>query len=245
MPSSPAGIEGSASRPLADSARSGSACLLGCRDEARGQAAAKRLRDAGVTADAIKFDVTRHDDHVAAFDYLERTAGHLDALINNAGVALDPSNDGDRDGANTTLTTPMALLRQTFDVNFFGMVELTQTLMPLLRNAPAGRIVNLTSILASLTLHSDPDASIYNAKSFAYDASKTAINAFTIHLAHALRDTPIKVNAAHPGWVRTDMGGPNAPLDLSEGGETSVRLATLGKDGPTGGFFHLDQRLPW
>jgi NAD(P)-dependent dehydrogenase (short-subunit alcohol dehydrogenase family) len=85
----------------------------------------------------------------------------------------------------------------------------------------------------------------YGMKAFAYDASKTALNAFTVHLAQALRGTKVKVNSAHPGWVKTDMGGSSAPMDLSEGGKTSVQLATLPGDGPTGGYFHLGQSLPW
>ena len=97
--------------------------------------------------------------------------------------------------------------------------------------------MNLTSILGSLTLHSDPSSGIYDKKAFAYDASKTALNAFTVHLAQALRGTKIKVNSAHPGLVKTDMGGPAAPMEVSEGGKTSVQLATLPDDGPTGGFF--------
>jgi NAD(P)-dependent dehydrogenase (short-subunit alcohol dehydrogenase family) len=105
--------------------------------------------------------------------------------------------------------------------------------------------VNLSSILASLTLHADPNSPIYNSKSFAYDASKTALNAFTVHLAWELRDTNIKVNSAHPGWVKTDMGGEQAPMELSEGGKTSAALATLADDGPSGGYFHQGQTLPW
>ena len=105
--------------------------------------------------------------------------------------------------------------------------------------------MNLSSILGSLTLHSDPKSPIYVMKGFAYDASKTALNAFTVHLAQELRGTPIKVNSAHPGWVKTDMGGSAAPMYLSEGGKTSVQLATLPDDGPTGGYFHLGEPLPW
>jgi NAD(P)-dependent dehydrogenase (short-subunit alcohol dehydrogenase family) len=146
---------------------------------------------------------------------------------------------------NTTSTVPLEILRRTFETNFFSVVALTQTLLPLIRKAPAGRIVNLSSVLGSLSLHSDPSSGIYAKKVFAYDASKTALNAFTIHLAQELRGTKIKVNAAHPGWVRTEMGGSNAPLDLSEGGKTSVQLATLPDDGPTGGYFHLGKPLPW
>ena len=137
------------------------------------------------------------------------------------------------------------ILRKTFETNFFAVVALTQTLLPLIRKSPAGRIVNLSSILGSLTLHSDPSSGIYDMKAFAYDASKTALNAFTVHLAQELRDTPIKVNSAHPGWVKTDMGGAAAPMEVSEGGKTSVQLATLPDDGPTGGYFHLGEPLPW
>ena len=113
------------------------------------------------------------------------------------------------------------------------------------RLAPAGRIVNLSSILGSLTLQSDPESPIAAAKALAYNASKTALNAFTVHLANELRDTPIKVNSAHPGWVKTDMGGENAPIEVAEGGRTSVQLATLPADGPTGGFIHQGDALPW
>lgn len=139
----------------------------------------------------------------------------------------------------------MELLHKIFETNFFSQVALTRTLLPLIRNSPTGRIVNLSSILGSLTLHSDPNSPIYHAKSFAYDASKTALNAFTVHLAYEFRDTRIKVNSAHPGWVKTDMGGPQATLPLSEGGKTSAALATLPDSGPTGGYFHLGQPLPW
>jgi NAD(P)-dependent dehydrogenase (short-subunit alcohol dehydrogenase family) len=105
--------------------------------------------------------------------------------------------------------------------------------------------VNLSSILGSLALHADPQSPIYNAKSFAYDASKTALNAFTIHLAYELRDTKIKVNSAHPGWVKTDMGGEQAPMEISEGGKTSAALALLAEDGPSGGYFHMGKALLW
>lgn len=111
--------------------------------------------------------------------------------------------------------------------------------------APSFRVNYGGSILGSLTIHSDPSAPIYNRKAFAYDATKTAINAFTVHLAAELRDTPIKVNSAHPGWVRTELGGTAADLDITEGGKTSVALATLPDDGPTGGYIHLGKTLPW
>ena len=126
-----------------------------------------------------------------------------------------------------TSTLSPTILRETLDSNFFSPVALTQTLLPLIRKSEGGRIVNLSSILGSNTLDANPGSPIYDMKQFAYDASKTAFNSFTIHLAHELKDTKIKVNSAHPGWVKTDMGGPNATLEVSEGGKTSTRLALL------------------
>jgi NAD(P)-dependent dehydrogenase (short-subunit alcohol dehydrogenase family) len=222
----------------------GLAVVLGSRDEARGQAAADQLRSEGIErVEAVRFDVTRPEDHQAIARHLEGSYGRLDVLVNNAGVQMEEADFGS--SFNTTSTVAPEILRRTFEANFFAAVALTQALLPLLRKAPAGRIVNLSSVLGSLALHSDPSSGIYDKKAFAYDASKTALNAFTVHLAQELRGTKIKVNSAHPGWVQTDMGGASAPLAPSEGGKTSVRLATLPDDGPTGGFFHLGEPLPW
>jgi NAD(P)-dependent dehydrogenase (short-subunit alcohol dehydrogenase family) len=223
----------------------GVAVVIGSRDEARGRAAADKLRSAGIeSVEAVRFDVTRPEDHQEVARHLEERYGRLDILVNNAGVEMEGADFGAGRFNSTSTVTPQ-ILRQTFETNFFSVVTLTQALLPLLRKAPAGRIVNLSSILGSLTLHSDPSSSIYDKKAFAYDASKTALNAFTVHLAHELRGTKIKVNSAHPGWVQTELGGAAAPLDLSEGGKTSVQLATLPDDGPTGGYFHLGEPLPW
>jgi NAD(P)-dependent dehydrogenase (short-subunit alcohol dehydrogenase family) len=220
--------------------------VLASRDEEKGRAAAAALRAEGVkTVEAVRFDVTRPEDHREVARHLGARYGKLDILVNNAGVQLEDADFGAPGGFNTTSTVPPDVLRQTFETNFFAVVALTQALLPLLRKAPAGRIVNLSSVLGSLALHADPSSGIYDKKAFAYDASKTALNAFTVHLAQELRGTKIKVNSAHPGWVRTDMGGAAAPLEVSEGGKTSVQLATLPDDGPTGGYFHLGQSLPW
>ncbi len=226
--------------------RLGVRVVLGSRDEAKGRAAAEALRAEGIKdVEAVRFDVTRPEDHRDVARYLQERYGKLDILVNNAGVHLEEADFANPDGFNTTGTVSPEILRRTFETNFFAVVALTQALLPLLREAPAGRIVNLSSILGSLTLHSDPSSGIYDKKSFAYDASKTALNAFTVHLAQELRGTSIKVNSAHPGWVKTDMGGAAAPLEVAEGARTSVHLATLPEDGPTGGFFHLGERLPW
>jgi NAD(P)-dependent dehydrogenase (short-subunit alcohol dehydrogenase family) len=217
----------------------GATVVIGVRDRAKGEQAVGDLRAGGADAHFIAADIGTDGGRTAIRHEIESRFGRLDILVNNAGVMLDG------EGGNSTLSVEPDVLRQTFDVNFFTPVALTRELLPLLRKSPAGRIVNLSSILGSLTLHADPGSPIYEAKAFAYDASKTALNAFTVHLAHELRGTAIKVNSAHPGWVKTDMGGAGADLDIETGGRTSVELATLPDDGPTGGFFHLGQRFPW
>ncbi|MEP6754100.1 MAG: SDR family oxidoreductase [Chthonomonadales bacterium] len=216
--------------------------LIGSRDLGRGEAAAATLKSEGIDTRAIKLDVTNEADIAAAVATIEKGFGKLDILVNNGAVSLD--GDGDW-SISTAATITQADLRETFETNVFGVVALTQALLPLIEKSEAGRIVNQSSILGSLTLHSDPESPIYNTKLFGYDSSKSALNAFTIHLAFALKDTPIKVNSAHPGWVKTDMGTDAAPMEIPEGAKTAVELATLPADGPTGGFFHLGQSLPW
>jgi NAD(P)-dependent dehydrogenase (short-subunit alcohol dehydrogenase family) len=220
--------------------------LLGSRSAAQGQAAVSALAQDGVTtAEAVEFDVANREHHKRIADLIAKRFGHLDILVNNAGVMLEPAEFGAPGGFNTASSVSEKALRDTFDVNFFAPVFLTQALLPLLKKSPAGRIVNLSSILGSLTLHADPTSPIYGAKAFAYDASKTALNAFTIHLAAELKGTKIKVNSAHPGWVKTEMGTEAAPIEVKDGGKTSIQLATLPDTGPTGGYFHLGEKLPW
>jgi NAD(P)-dependent dehydrogenase (short-subunit alcohol dehydrogenase family) len=217
--------------------------VIGSRNIAQGKQAVEKLRAQGVDADVLQFDITKPADYQAAYDYFDSKYGRLDILVNNAGIAA--GNFPGTGPEHSAGEVPLDLLREVFETNFFAQVALTEALLPLVKKSPAGRIVNLSSILGSLTLHATPKSPIYDAKSFAYDASKTALNAFTIHLAWELRDTKIKVNSAHPGWVKTDMGGPQATMELSEGGKTSAALATLPDGGPSGGFFHMGQPLPW
>jgi NAD(P)-dependent dehydrogenase (short-subunit alcohol dehydrogenase family) len=214
--------------------------VVGARDSSKAEQTAKALQSEGIDARGLQLDVTNASDRDAAVQFLHENFGKLDILINNAGIMI-----GGEWNSNNTSTTTQKDLQQTFETNFFAPIFLTQQLLPLLRKAPAARIVNLSSILGSLTLHSDPRSPIYGSKAFAYNASKTALNAFTVHLAHELRDTPIKVNSAHPGWVKTDLGTDAAPMDVVEGAKTSVALATLGADGPTGAYIHLGKPLPW
>src|SRR5580658_3177569 len=213
--------------------------LVGARDLAKGEKAVAELKKDGVDARAVKLDVDNSADYAAVAKLIDKDYGRLDILVNNAGVMLDGRK------GNETSKTSQDILRKTFNTNFFAVVGLTQALLPLLRKSLGGRIVNLTSILGSNTLHATPGSFIYDAKTFAYDASKAALNSFTIHLAHELKDTKIKVNSAHPGWVKTDMGTDAAPMEIPDGARTGVALALLGDDGPTGGFFHLGKPIPW
>lgn len=221
-------------------AQQGITVLMGARSIAKGKAAVKQLKDKGLDVEFIHLDVTKPEQIKEAARQVRKKFGRLDILVNNAGMAhREESLFG-----NSTETVSPKVLRATFAANFFGLVELTQALLPLIKKSDAGRIVNVASILGSLTILST-DRSMSQFMPFAYDASKTAVNAFTVHLAAALRDSPIKVNSAHPGWVKTDMGGEQAPMPVEEGAKTALRLATLGPDGPSGKFFHFEEELPW
>ena len=212
--------------------------LLGARDLAKGLAAAQTLKQEGIDANAIQLDVLNSADIHSAVARIEREFGVLDILVNNAAILTETL------GTNSTLTVSEADLRATFESNFFAVIAVTNGFLPLLRKSAAGRIVNVSSIVGSLTIQADT-ASPINSKTLAYDSSKTALNAYTIHLAAALKDTKIKVNAAHPGWIKTDMGTEAATFDIPYGAKTEVYLATLSEEGPTGGYFHLEDWLPW
>jgi len=214
--------------------------VIGVRDITKGLAAVKQLHDLGIKAEAIHYDAAQAKSADAVYEYFDNHFGKLDILVNNAGILRESLV-----GGNDSSTVSKEILQETFQTNLFAVVALTQKLLPLIRKAPAGRIVNLSSILASLTLHSMPNSPIDPAKGFAYNASKTALNAYTIHLAHELRGTNIKVNSAHPGWVKTELGGANAPMEVADSYKTSIRLATLDESGPSGGFFHEGEALPW
>lgn len=214
--------------------------LLGARDEASGQAAAAELRAQGLEATFLKLDISQPADIAAATAHIQQTYGRLDILVNNAAVFLD----GEWSGNNTETVSPQAL-RDTFDINYFGTVALTQALLPLIKAGEAGRIVNVSSISGSLGTHLDPTHWFYATKPFAYSASKTALNHFTVFLANALQHTPVKVNSVHPGWVQTAIGSDQAPLTPAEGARSSVALALLPADGPSGTFTEAGEPLPW
>jgi len=212
--------------------------LLGSRDAAKGEAAAESLRKEGLDVKAIAIDVSNGASIQGAAKAVAAQYGRLDALINNAGIMVD-------DPTKKVSEQTVDAWRQTFETNLFGLIATTQAFLPLLRKSEAGRIVNLSSILGSNTLHADPASPIYDFKLPAYNVSKSAVNAWTVQLAYELRDTPIKVNSAHPGWVKTEMGGEGAQMEIPDGAKTSVALATLPANGPTGTYSHLGDTLPW
>ena len=173
------------------------------------------------------------------YDYISKKYKKLDILINNAGVLLT----GNLFVTNSSTVSDKDI-KDTFQTNLFSVIALTQKLLPLIKKSDAGRIVNVSTILSSLTLHTAKVLQLLLLK-FAYNASKTALNAYTIHLAIELKDTNIKVNSGHPGWVKTELGGPNAPMEVEESYKTSLSLATLDDDGPSGGLFHENDIIPW
>ena len=218
--------------------RAGFTVLLGARDTTRGEEAASKLRSEGLDVRFVAADLNHAGESGAALArQVGEEFGHLDVLVNNAGLA-DPQ---DGHASNVSIKT----LRHTFETNFFGTVAFTQPLLPLLRAAQAARIVNVSSGLGSLAINSDPDSPFYHAKILAYNASKAALNMFTVDLAYDLRDTKIKVNSACPGYTATDLNNHSGPQTVQQGAIAIVRLAQLPDDGPTGSFIHKDGTYPW
>lgn len=212
--------------------KQGITILLGSRTLAAAEVAAKGLQEEGLDVIGVQLDVTNEEHISAIFNYIDKAYGHLDILINNAGVLLEKSVD-EKDA-----------FRKTIEANTIAPFILTETLLPLLLKSDAGRIVNQSSIIGSLEVMSTNE----RVQGFAvpgYAASKAALNMLTVYWANQLKDTSVKVNSVHPGLVKTDMGGATADLSIVDGARSAVRLATIPDDGPNGGFFHLDKILPW
>jgi NAD(P)-dependent dehydrogenase (short-subunit alcohol dehydrogenase family) len=211
--------------------------LIGARDQDKGLAAVEQLQSEGLEAHFILIDVGRAISIEAAIGKIKDDFKRLDILVNNAGIMVDTQSgilELDPGVFNNTLTT-----------NVFGPLLLAQACVPLMKANGYGRIVNMSSTLGSLSDMSNPDSPYGAVLSPAYRLSKTLLNGITVLLANALRGTNILVNSACPGWVRTDMGGDQAPLTPEQGADTPVWLATLPDGGPNGGFFRERQPIVW
>jgi NAD(P)-dependent dehydrogenase (short-subunit alcohol dehydrogenase family) len=211
----------------------GITAIIGARDQERGKAAAAKLGQP-----FVRLDVTDPATAQAAAQWIDQEYGKLDILINNAGIAV-PEEDG-RPGS-----TSLEALRRVHETNVFGVVTVTNAMLPLLRKSPAGRIVNQSSERGSMAVALDAGGPIWLLNNLPYHSSKAALNMVTVAYAKELWDTPIKVNAAAPGWCVTDGSGHTGFRTAAQGAEIAVRLATLGDDAPTGGFFRDDGPVPW
>src|ERR1700690_1908217 len=220
--------------------------LVGSRNLERGEAAAKQV---GPEARALQLDVTNQASIAAAAEHIRKELGRLDVLVNNAAIS-NTSKQPDmsvQDYAKLTRPSNVSLheARAIWDTNVFGVLAVTQALLPLLREAPAARIVNLSSGVGSMTRNSDL---AYPYRPFfgpVYPASKTALNAMTLAMAIELESTGIKVNAACPGYTKTNLNNYSATQTVEEGAREPVRLALLGPDGPTGTFSNAAGPLRW
>jgi NAD(P)-dependent dehydrogenase (short-subunit alcohol dehydrogenase family) len=224
----------------------GMTVMIGARDPRRGEEAGAALRAAGGDAHAVTLDVTDPATVQEAAKQVEERFGYLDVLINNAGITgsgqVSPEDAHDQ----VPSTVDLDMVRAVFETNVFGVIAVTNAMLPLLRRSPAPRIVNVSSHAASLTLTSDPDGPFATLlPSAAYAPSKTALTALTVQYANELRKDGILVNAVAPGYVDTDSNNHTGFLTVAQGAAVLVRLATLGADGPTAGFFSEEGSVPW
>lgn len=212
--------------------------LLGARDAVKGAEAVASIRQAGRDIRFQHIDITSADSVARAAADIERDFSRLDALVNNAGVKLEwhpapPSQ------------CSIDMVRQTYETNVFGTMSVILAMLPLLRRSVAGRIVNVSSGLGSIGLAATPGTPFNLKPMLSYSTSKSAVNAMTVQFANELRDTPIKVNAADPGYTATDMTFHDGARTPDMAARPIVRLATLPADGPSGRFFNEAGELPW
>jgi NAD(P)-dependent dehydrogenase (short-subunit alcohol dehydrogenase family) len=207
----------------------GMTVLIGARDQALGEEAEQKLRAEGIDAHAIRIDVTDDTSVQAAAARIEAEYGLLDILVNNAGTATISRR------RSTPSTTDLDDMRAVYETNVFGVVRVTNAMMPLLRRSPAARIVNVSSEVGSISSQTDPASPLGQLPASAqYPSSKAALNMLTAMYAKELKDTPIKVNSANPGYCATDFNGNSGFRTAAQGAEPSVYLATLPDDGPSG-----------
>ncbi len=208
--------------------------LLGSRDLGAGEATADELRQDGADVTAIQLDVTSQTSVDTAVAHITKQYGRLDILVNNAGVGDYSEID----------TVSLAVFESTYAVNVFGVVRLTEALLPVLKKSPDARIINVSSGLGSLERTQNPADSAYNLHLPAYNSSKTALNAITIQLAKFLQHDGIAINAVDPGFTATDLNGHTGTRSVAQSAEAIVWLALL-PDSPTGKFFFDKKEAAW
>lgn len=206
---------------------------LGSRDLAKGEAIVKELNEKGFqNIKAIEIDVTNQESISAAKTTVENEQGKLDILINNAGIlGVNPQ---------TAAETSVDDIKEVFETNFFGVINVTQAFLELLKKSDSPRISNITSGLGSLTLHSDPSWKYYQVKAAAYGPSKSALNAYTIVLAYELKDLPFKVNAIDPGYTATDFNHHSGPGSVESAASFIIKHTLTDENAPTGQFYSND-----
>jgi NAD(P)-dependent dehydrogenase (short-subunit alcohol dehydrogenase family) len=213
---------------------------VGARDAGRRETAVEKLRAAGVDAFGVPLDVTGDQSVADAAEMIEREAGRLDVLVNNAGISGQQGSDWVQDPT----TLDLDLVRTVVETNVIGVIRVTNAMLPLLRRSPSPRIVNISSSVGSVTRQTDPDIEVGPVMA-AYAPSKSFLNAVTVQYARQLADTNILINATCPGLVATAFTGFHGPRTPEEGAATAIRLATLPNDGPSGAFFDDGGVVPW
>lgn len=214
-------------------AQQGIHVILSSRDAAKGQAAVEKLKAEGLTVSYHPLDVANSESIKRLAQFIQKQFGHLEILVNNAGIFIDPQDSA----AGSIFQASLDTLRTTYETNVYGPLQLCQALIPLMQLQGYGRVVNISSGMGQL--------SDMNGGSPGYRLSKTALNVLTRIFTDELKGMNILVNSVCPGWVRTDMGGPNAHLSIEKGVNTVVWLATLPDGSPTGLFFRDRQQIPW
>jgi NAD(P)-dependent dehydrogenase (short-subunit alcohol dehydrogenase family) len=211
--------------------------LLACRDQGRAEKAAGELAKEGLATIPVLLDVTRPETIAPAAAQIDRAYGKLDALVNNAGIA--------REWQFKPSQVELSLVKEIYETNLFGPMAVIQAMLPLLLRSPAGRIVNVSSSLGSLALTSDTSTELSKLHALGYCTSKSALNAVTVQFANELRETAVKVNAVCPGYVATDLNNRSGPRTPEQGARIAIEMATIPPDGPTGGYFDDNGRVPW
>ena len=211
--------------------------IVGARDKARGEEAVQKLAALDVQVTFVELDVTDEGSVSRAAQCIAETFGRLDILINNAGISGG--------NANIPSDTALAVMRTVYNTNVFGVVAVTKAMLPLLRKSQAGRIVNVSTGLGSITQASDRNYEFFQVNNLPYQSSKAAVNAITVAFAKELAETTIKVNAADPGFTDTDFNNHRGYRTVEQAATVIVHLATLGEDGPTGSFQDENGNVPW